>query len=181
MNFLIEGHFIAPLSNEIQKEYNKLSNLISPISTALRTLKKIDGTGGKVTIADIIAYHIGWGKLIINWYEIGTQGKIAEMPGEGFTKWDYAGLARHFYKKYCYDSFHEQERIFYDVVQQVLSIVEREYNTNNLDKLEVWPWCTLPSGKQWSLHKWITVNTVAPYKRTSTLIKKFINENKNTQ
>lgn len=174
MHYLINGNFNAPLSKNIQKEYNKLSNVISTVPIALRTMKKIDGTGGKVTVADLIAYQIGWGKLVISWYEAGIQGKKAAMPGEGFTKWDYNGLAQHFYKKYHYDTRQEQEQIFFTTVQQLLLIVESEYKTGNLDALGVWQWCTLPSGKQWSLHKWITINTAAPYKRASTLIRKFL-------
>lgn len=104
------------------------------------------------------------------------KAKKPAMPGEGFTKWDYVGIAQHFYIKYQFDSCKEQEQEFHNTIQRILAFVETEYQTGNLDKLGIWPWCTLPSGKQWTLHKWVTVNTVAPYKKASTLIKKFIKE-----
>src|SRR5438105_7789241 len=106
---LINQHFDAPLSKQIQQEYNKLVALISLIDKTHRLNHDIEGAGGTVSIADSIAYQIGWGKLLISWYETGVQGKMPAMPGEGFTKWDYVGLAKHFYQKYHYDGYHKQE------------------------------------------------------------------------
>lgn len=162
----------APLSLSIQKEYTKLMEIIADIPCKQRTMRIIDSTNGKIGIVDIIAYQIGWGKLLINWYEQGLHNKKQIMPGEGFTKWDYAGIARHFYEKYRFDGCKKQEQEFHTIVQYIFTIVEKEYQTGNLDKLGIWDWCTLQSGKQWPLHKWITVNTVAPYKRATAMIKK---------
>lgn len=160
------------LTEKIIKEYNALTELISQISFQDRQLKAIDGTGGKVSVSDIIAYQIGWGKLLISWYEAGLNNHKFVMPGEGFTKWDYVGLAKHFYEKYHYDGFMEQDKEFKKAVERIILIVEKESISENLDKLGVWDWCTLPSGKQWALSKWITVNTVAPYKRALMMIRK---------
>lgn len=41
-----------------------------------------------------------------------------------------------------------------------------------LDQRGIWAWCTLASGKQWPLSKWIRVKTASPYKRAVQLIKK---------
>ncbi|WP_079978038.1 ClbS/DfsB family four-helix bundle protein [Criblamydia sequanensis] len=57
----------APLSPEIQREYDKLINLIASIPVSSRILKQIEGTGGQVSITDLIAYQIGWGKCLIGW------------------------------------------------------------------------------------------------------------------
>ncbi len=159
------------LSQDIRREYDRLVNGIAAIPLSLRTLKKIDGTGGKVSVADLIAYQIGWGKCLIRWYEAGIKGIMPDMPGEGFTKWNYVAIARHFQKKYQYDSADEQMALFHLVVLRILEIVATEDQTGNLDRLGVWPWCTLSSGKQWPLSKWIRVNTAAPYKRALSLIK----------
>ena len=53
-------------------------------------------------------------------------------------------------------------------------MVKKEHETGNLNKIGVWPWCTLASGKQWPLSKWIRVNTVSPYKRAASMIRKFL-------
>ncbi|MBI5345652.1 MAG: ClbS/DfsB family four-helix bundle protein [Chlamydiae bacterium] len=164
----------AKLSKEILREYTRLIELVTPLSITFRTLKEIDGTGGKVSVADVIAYQIGWGKCLISWYEAGLKKEMPQMPGDGFSTWDYTAIARHFYKKYQYDSFHKQEKIFHNVVTQILKIVEKEFKTGNLDKEGIWPWCSLKSGKKWSLSKFIKVNTSSPYKRAVLLIKKEI-------
>lgn len=96
------------------------------------------------------------------------------MPGEGFSKWDYVGLAKHFYEKYQFKNPMEQEKEFFKFIQVILDITENEFENGNLDRLGVWSWCTLSSGKQWPLSKWIKINTVSPYKRAISLLNKFI-------
>lgn len=162
----------APLSKIIQKEYNKLVLLIASIEPSEYDKKNIQGTGGLVSIRDIVAYQIGWGTLLLTWYKQGLKGKKPEMPGQGFTKWDYVALAHHFYKNYQGGTFEEQKKTFKDIVEKIIAMTETEYATGNLDKIGVWPWCTLASGKQWPLSKWITVNSASAYKRATGLIKR---------
>ena len=175
-SLLIKKKLNAPLSREIQDRYNNLIEIVLKTDLKSRSLKSIDGTGGKVSIADIIAYQIGWGSLLIGWYEAGTQGKMPEMPGEGFATWDYVGLAQHFYSKYHHDGADKQLHKLHAIVERILAITEQEHETGNLNKTGVWPWCTLASGKQWPLSKWITINTVSPYKRAASLIRKFLEQ-----
>lgn len=158
------------LLQEIQNAYDRLVKIVTCAAPSVRNLKIIDGTG-KVSISDIIAYQIGWGKCLIRWYEAGIQGKMPEMPGEGFSTWNYLAIAQHFYQTYQFDSADEQMRMFHYVVSRILEIVETEDQTGNLDKTGVWEWCTLSSGKHWPLSKWVRVNTASPYKRATQLIK----------
>lgn len=162
----------SQLIQEIQHQKDRLVKILASTPVSSRTLKVIEGTGGKVSIADLIAYQIGWGKCLIRWYESGIKGETPEMPGEGFSNWDYVAIARYFYQKYQYDASNQQMKVFNQVVSQLLDIVRIEQQTNQLDQIGIWPWCTLTSGKQWPLSKWIRVNTVSPYKRTVQLIKK---------
>lgn len=177
-NLLIVDNFKSNLSNEIKKEYNKLINLIIKASTDLYEQKILDGTAGKVSIADIISYQIGWGKLLIYWYESGVNNQMPIMPGEGFIKWDYNAIAKHFYKKYKYNDIQEQIQNFHNVVLKLINITEVEFEKNNLDSIGIWPWCTLNSGKQWPLSKWIKINSASAYKRASSLLNK-LNKIKN--
>lgn len=170
---MLTDKFTTLLSKSIIHEYNKLLHAITQVPQKYHAIKSINATGGQVSIRDIIAYQIGWGTLLLSWYNAGIKGKMPAMPGEGFTKWDYVGLAKHFYKKYHYSSLEEQLQYFKELVQEIILIVETEYKTGNLEKLGVWDWGTLKSGKQWPLSKWITINTVAPYERATTLINKF--------
>lgn len=160
------------IHQEIRSECDRLIKVVSQIPPSFRTLKNIDGTGGKVSVADIISYQIGWGKCLIRWYEAGIQGKVPEMPGDGFSTWDYLAIAQHFYNQYQFDSGDEQIRVFHQVVTRILEIVAAENQTGNLDQAEVWLWCSLASGKSWPLSKWIRVNTASSYKRATRLIRK---------
>ena len=160
------------LIQDIQREKNRLVKIVDSLSPSLRDLKKIDGTGGKVSVRELIAYQIGWGKCLIRWYEIGLNGELPEMPGDGFSTWDYVAIAKHFYQKYFYDSPDQQMTVFQQVVSRILEIIETEHQAGNLDRTGVWLWCTLPSGKQWPLSKWIRVNTASPYKRAADVIKR---------
>jgi hypothetical protein len=168
------------LSSAVAMEYQRLIKTIHQVPLADRAVRAIEGTGGKVSISDLIAYQIGWGNLLLTWYYAGVNNSAMHMPGEGFTSWDYAGLARHFYKKYAYDKALLQEQEFHAVVLRILEMIDKETHTNNLDKVGVWQWCTLVSGKQWPLSKWIQVNTVAPYKRATALIKKYLKTKNDT-
>lgn len=173
----INGRFYAPLSRLIQERYNALLHEALNVSEANRTEKTLNLSGHMVSVNEVIAYQIGWGKLLIGWYEAGINGSTPVMPGEGFITWDYKGLALHFYEKCCYSNVAEQHREFKSIVSRIIEIVEKEFETENLDKEAVWSWCTLKSGKQWPLGKWVQVNTAAPYKRACDLIKKFRNSN----
>lgn len=98
------------------------------------------------------------------------------MPGEGFSKWDYKGIAQHFFKKYHFDGSKDQQDYFKSTVERILEIIDKEERSGDLHRVGVWEWCTLPSGKKWPLSKWITVNTCSPYKRAYILIRKFLKE-----
>ena len=169
-------NYTAPLAKEVIKEFNRLMSLVCAYSLELRRENNINFTGGKVSIVDLIAYQIGWGTLLVGWYEAGLKGEVPQMPGEGFFKWDYVGLAKHFYKKYRFDGGKKQEKEFHKIVQKIIGIIEHEHQSKNLDKEGVWDWTILSSGKKWPLNKWIRVNTIAPYKRAIRLIKKLYND-----
>ncbi len=163
----------APLSNDIVSAYEKLVGALVHIPSEARLNKA--RSDENLSIADLIAYQIGWGTLLIGWYEAGIRGEVPVMPGEGFSKWDYKGLASHFYQKYHIDGYLKQEKVFSEVVKKIVEIVEKEYHTGNLDKIGVWQWCTLASGKQWPLSKWVRVNTVSPYARATRIMRNLKN------
>jgi hypothetical protein len=155
----------CPLIQEIKKEASRQFALLKQLPIEIRK---------EQWLAERIAYQIGWGQLLLYWYNTGIDGKTPQMPGDGFAKWDYKAISNHFYKKYLYDQGKEQEKCFQNIISEVLVVVEKEYKTGDLDRLGIWPWCTLPSGKEWPLSKWVRVNTISPWKATSSLLKKAI-------
>lgn len=165
------------LSIEIQRQYDRLVKIVAQLPVSSRKVKELEGTGGQVCVADVIAYQIGWGLCVVRWYEAGIRGEMPVMPVEGFAKWDYTAIAHHFYKMYHFDGGDEQMDAFRSVVVRILAIVEIEGQTGNLDREGCWEWCTLASGKAWPLSKWIRVNTCAPYKRAASMVKSSFSKN----
>lgn len=55
----------APLSYEIAQESNKLIKFAQLIPNQNFFDKIFNGTGSKVSVADVLAYQIGWGYLLI--------------------------------------------------------------------------------------------------------------------
>lgn len=48
----------STLIHDIEREGNRLISIVASIPAARRKLKVIDGTGGKVRVADLMAYQI---------------------------------------------------------------------------------------------------------------------------
>lgn len=162
---------LAPLSRDIHQEYTKLKQQIESAPAVFRFEKAIKSTGRDVNISDLIAYQIGWGKAVIRWYHAGLNSETPIMPGDGFTAWNYTAIAEHFYHTYRYSCTEEQNAVFDQVVAHLIEITEQEHQMGRLEQTGIWPWCTLHSGKQWPLSKWIRVNSCAPYKRARNLIR----------
>lgn len=168
----------APLSKIIQARYTKLNDTIGKVTPEDFVLPLLNGTGGKVSVADLIAQQIGWGNLLISWYRNGVDRKKFVMPGEGFETWDYTGIAKHFHKKYHYNTIEEAQEELHHVATKIITIVEHEYTSGHLESYGIWKWCTLQSGKQWPLSQWIITNTAAPYQRVQKQIRDFIQSRK---
>jgi len=172
-DYFIKTQFTAPLGQEIQNEYHKLIESIGLLRESSMSTKALEGTGGLVSVRDLLAYQIGWGNRLVDWYRSGIEGQAPQMPGEGFEKWGYTGLARLFYQKYRFRNVVEQLETFRATVLDILQFVEKEHQRGRLDQLGVWSWCRLASGKEWPLSKWVKVNTASPYKKAAGLIRKY--------
>ncbi len=159
---------MPPLVQEIQIQSEKFAKFFDKVSEVNRKKKLVPFTWGDISPQDLLAYQIGWGNLLLHWYQQGIDGKDVMMPGEGFTKWDYQGLANHFFRKYRNATI----RDFLDLVQEIIDVVKNEHVNGRLSIKGAFAWCSLPSGKQWTLGKWVRVNTCAPYKRAVQLLKK---------
>ena len=161
----------SPLVKELVSAFHSLLNALEHSTLKESTSTPIATENGFLSLTGLLAYQIGWGKLLIRWYRNGVEGKNVVMPGEGFTTWDYKGLRKHFEAIYSFN-YDVQVGLLQNIVAEVIEIAEFEHLSGNLDHLGVWQWCTLKSGKQWPLCKWIRVNTIAPHKNAAALIRK---------
>ncbi|MCB9493291.1 MAG: ClbS/DfsB family four-helix bundle protein [Epsilonproteobacteria bacterium] len=163
-----------PLSQKLSTLHGKLMSNLKNLPEPLIHKKTITDfiKNENISISDVLSYLIGWGNMLLSWYEQGLSGKDFVMPGQGFEKWDYAKIAQHFFKKYNQNTLVQQLVLLEQTTQEIVSLIEKESTSGNIDKLGIWKWCTLKSGKQWPLSKWITVNSIAPYTRAITKIRR---------
>ena len=159
------------LKNKLIAAHKKLQEIVERVPAGDRKKKQISFTGGLCSVCDILAYQVGWGTLLLGWYRAGLKNEMPVMPCKGFD-WDYNALADHFYTKYNRNTLRFLKNSLEQIVDELGIVIEKETQSGNLDKLGVWPWCRLKSGKEWTLSKWIQVNTIAPYTRATSAIRK---------
>lgn len=84
------------LLSSLQAAYAKLAEEAAQVPPEL---ERDPGIEGGISPCDLIAYQIGWGRLLLSWDSTEAQGGIAQMPAPGF-KWNQLGLlARSFYQE----------------------------------------------------------------------------------
>lgn len=137
-------------------------NEIKPSATRSRAIN------GGISVCDIVAYQIGWGRLLLGWDKEELDGKNPEMPAKGF-KWSELGrLAQSFYKSSEKKSLVTLRREFKDVVEETSDWINK-MSAGELFKLGRRKW----AGEKWPIVKWIQVNTVAPYSSARTKIRRW--------
>ncbi|MCP3675671.1 MAG: ClbS/DfsB family four-helix bundle protein [Gammaproteobacteria bacterium] len=128
---------------------------------------------GSISCCDVLAYQIGWGKLLMSWEQLEKSGEVPEMPAEGF-KWNQLGLlADSFYKEYSAFTLNQLREEFAALQGQlsdwVYSLTETELQEPHQRR-----W----TGEKWAIVKWFQVNTIAPYKSARTKVRRWKREQK---
>lgn len=122
----------------------------------------------KVCDDDIIAYQIGWGKLLLSWDADEQAGNTPIMPAEGF-KWNQLGeLAQSFYQTHHVDSMVQLRSEFAQLYQQLTDWI------NGLSEQALFePLVRHWTGEKWAMVKWIQINTIAPYQSARTKVRRW--------
>ncbi len=153
----------SELTETLKKEYLKLETELLSIPHHFSREKTVQGA---VSVCEVVAYQIGWGELLIGWYEEGKKGKLPEMPNKNF-KWNQLGdLAKHFYETYQNHSYQELLVEFEEVVAKIENIISENSNAQ-LYSIGIYNW----TGEKWPLGRWININTSSPYKSARTKIR----------
>lgn len=161
------------LLNSLQAAYSKLVEEAAGIPSGL---ERDPGVEGGISPCDLIAYQIGWGRLLLSWDDIETQGEIAEMPAPGF-KWNQLGLlADSFYEEQHDQTLEQLLGKFGALVGQIRLHIESN-SEETLFGVGKRHW----AGQKWPLAKWIQVNTVAPYESARTKLRKWKKSNPSFQ
>ncbi|MCO1335388.1 ClbS/DfsB family four-helix bundle protein [Microbulbifer sp. OS29] len=118
----------------------------------------------EISICDTLSYLIGWGKLVLKWYDLTSRGLEADFPETGY-QWNELGqLASHLHSQYQDWSFERLLSEFQSTTEQILRLVESQSN----DELYARNWY-----KNYTLGKMIQFNTSSPMKNIRTKVRKF--------
>ena len=153
------------LSDTLTLEFDRLMDELISIPKNLTRKKELEGN---ISVSDCIAYQIGWGLLLVNWYECGKKNTMPDLPSKDY-KWNQLGdLAKHFYKTYESESFDSLLKKFRQTVEKIKKIIHENTNTQ-LYTIGVYNW----TGDKWPLGRYINVNTSSPYKSARSKIRKW--------
>lgn len=157
---------------ELLKAINKnLSLLIKklnsiPSSQVFKPSMEGHAKNTTMSVANLIAYLIGWGELVLEWHRKEKEGITIEFPETGY-KWNQLGLlAQKFYKDYEYiDSYQELLEKLVTTNNKIVELI----NSYSNEQLYGQPWC-----KQWTRGRMIQFNTASPYKNATNRINVFL-------
>ncbi|MER0123581.1 ClbS/DfsB family four-helix bundle protein [Streptococcus sp. ZJ93] len=161
----------AALLAEIEKKADLFIREFSVISEQDKDLL-LDGVDRSP--AQMLAYQLGWLKLLQGWEKDEQAGLSVVTPHPDF-KWNQlGGLYQTFYEEVAGLSLHELIGQFQEQVgatlQQVNSYTDEELFQPNQRK-----WASSTPSK-WPVWKWIHINTVAPFTNFRTKIRKWKKE-----
>lgn len=160
------------LIQAISVSYEKLTLDYERVPNALTRSLGIEGNvkGTTISVCDTLAYLIGWGKLVLKWYDFSVKGQDIDFPETGY-QWNQLGaLAQAFQLEYKDRTFETLLKEYQRVVQDILTLLHK-LDDHTLYG-EVWY-------KQWTLGRMIQFNTSSPMKNVRTKIRRFINQNTN--
>ncbi|EQB2601377.1 ClbS/DfsB family four-helix bundle protein [Aeromonas salmonicida] len=160
----------AELLLAIDTNFGKLLKALQavPENRAQELAMEGHSKGTRMSVANLVAYLIGWNELVIKWIERDAAGLPVDFPETGF-KWNELGrLAQKFYRDY--------EGLAYPALLARLMtararIVELIV-TRGDDEMYGRPWY-----EQWTLGRMIQFNTASPYHNANGRLRKWLKGN----
>lgn len=152
------------LIKDIQDTHKKLLADLENIPEALTRDKVIEGNikDVPVSICDTLAYLIGWGKLVLKWYQRTSNDEAVDFPETGY-KWNQLGqLAHKFHTDYADWSFSRLRNTYIAVEEELLTLVNSLSNARLYEQ----PWYD-----KWPLGRMIQFNTSSPNKNMNRKIR----------
>ncbi|TBU97827.1 hypothetical protein DNJ95_03895 [Stutzerimonas kirkiae] len=120
--------------------------------------------GTQISVADLLAYLIGWNLLVLKWCDARAHGLPVDFPETGY-KWNQLGrLAQKFYADHAGVDYPELLRRFAEVHARILALVERETDIT----LYGAPWY-----EQYTQGRMIQFNTSSPYANARARLRKW--------
>lgn len=154
------------LQSAIQMNYDKLRKELLSVPHNLTVEKTLEGhaKGTQMSINDLVAYLIGWGKLVLKWIGKKDKNEPVDFPETDY-KWNELGLlAQKFYSDYKDMNYLNLLEKLDQVVADILNVTNKKTNK----ELYEMPWY----GK-YTLGRMIQLNTASPYTNARGRIRKW--------
>ncbi|WP_020413751.1 ClbS/DfsB family four-helix bundle protein [Microbulbifer sp. SSSA007] len=154
------------LHQAIRTTFDKLLTDYSEIPEEYSRQIGVEGNikNTEISVCDTLSYLIGWGKLVLKWYDLTSRGLKVDFPETGY-QWNELGrLAHHFHRQYRDWSYKNLLSEFQLTTEQILQLIESLSN----DELYARSWY-----KNYTLGRMIQFNTSSPMKNIRTKVRKF--------
>ena len=128
--------------------------------------------GSLMSVADLVAYLIGWGELVLKWQANKEKGEAVSFPEEGY-KWNELGrLAQKFYRDHAHLDYAARLARLGAVKSDIVAMIE----CCDTQKLYGEPWY-----ESYTLGRMIQLNTASPYANARNRVRRWKRENLETQ
>jgi hypothetical protein len=156
----------AELQQAITVAFDKLLTDYSTIPAEISRETGVVGNvkGSSISVSDTVAYLIGWGKLVLKWYDLKSKNQPVDFPETGY-KWNELGLlAQSFqlqYQEWPYEKLLEEFKV---TTANILALIA------SLDDQTLYgePWF-----EKYTLGKMIQFNTSSPMMNMRAKVRKF--------
>lgn len=155
------------LLEAINSSFDKLNKGLHDVPLSVVDQCSLDGhvKGTQISVANLVAYLVGWNELVLKWLDRDAAGEPFELPETGF-KWNELGrLAQKFYRDYESVPFPQLVERLAGAKVRIVSLIETRSN----DDLYGRPWY----GK-WTMGRMIQFNTSSPYANARGRLRKWL-------
>lgn len=157
---------------ELIAEIEKTAKLfIAEFSTIEEAEKNRIVEGVDRSPLQMLAYQLGWMRLIMKWDTDEREGNVVVTPSPDY-KWNMlGGLYDSFYREYASYSITELSGMFEETVARIIAWIHT-FSDQELFAQDARRWAS-STPSRWPVWKWIHINTVAPFKSFRSKIRKW--------
>lgn len=154
------------LLDAIRSTYQRLAADLASVPPGRAHEATLEGhvKGSRMSVADLVAYLIGWNLLVLKWCNAKAQGQPVDFPETGY-QWNELGrLAHKFYADHAGQAYPVLLRQLADLHERMVALVERETDA----ALYGAPWY-----RQYTQGRMIQFNTSSPYANARARLRKW--------
>lgn len=160
----------SELLSAIDKNFSKLISYLNAIPPELTSDKSMEGhaKGTVMSVSDLVAYLLGWNKLVVKWITSDAKGQPVDFPETGY-KWNQLGLlAQKFYRDYKELNYQSLINDLQSAKDEIVKLIDERTHEELYGK----PWYD-----KWTMGRMISFNTSSPYANAQGRLKKWAKNN----